>query len=131
MIKIKWGQCIDCEPKEEDKPLTAKRCPYHHKLTKKKPVAIKLKSSKQNARDRKYKVIRDKWIVEHSICEMMITSECQYNATDVHHSKGKIGNLYFDTKWFKAGCRICHNYVETHVEEAIQKGLTFSRTADE
>lgn len=140
MIKVKWGKCLDCDPGEKDKPLTAKRCSFHHKQRKKAnktaaPVKAKSpirKRSKAGAeRIRIYSKIRAEWIVGHELCEMRIVTNCSFYATDVHHMKGKIGDLLFDTRWWKAGCRVCHRYIEDHPEEARQRGLTVNRLDNE
>jgi len=137
-LKAKLGKCIDCSTSDPDKPLTAGRCPFHytkHRSTfwkKKEPTKelkskIRPKSKKQDARDKKYLKIRATWIIDHPICEIQIVPECSYHACDVHHTKGKLGDLYFDTKYFKAACRFCHEYVELHPKEAKELGFSSNR----
>lgn len=43
--------------------------------------------------------------------------------TDVHHTHGKIGALFFYFPWFKAVCRECHNWIESNKETARGLGL--------
>lgn len=84
-------------------------------------------SKKEAARQRKYKVIRDKFVNDNPECKMMIVPECCYHTTEVHHSEGKIGDLLFDVSTFIPGCRVCHRYVEEHPLEAKEKMLSADR----
>lgn len=44
--------------------------------------------------------------------------------TDIHHSRGRDGLLLFDTRWFKAACRQCHDWAENNPEAAAAVGAT-------
>lgn len=49
---------------------------------------------------------------------------CRVNATaDVHHTRGRLGLLLFDVRYFKAACRTCHNWIGEHPAEAQERGL--------
>lgn len=43
--------------------------------------------------------------------------------TDVHHSRGKLGALLCDTRFFFAVCRECHNWIGDHPDWARAIGL--------
>lgn len=43
---------------------------------------------------------------------------------DIHHSRGRDGLLLFDTRWFKAACRPCHEWAERNPKAAAAVGVT-------
>ena len=53
--------------------------------------------------------------------------DCDLRMTDVHHMKGRVGDLYTDTRWMVGLCRPCHDYVELNPEWAREVGLSASR----
>jgi hypothetical protein len=151
LIKVKWGQCPDCEPGGKDKPMVNKRCKYHnerhkhpaieeHEIDKaeikevkpKKPrKAINKVSKNEAARQRKYYKIRTPWILIHDLCEMRLVNDCTYFATEVHHGEGRLGDLLFDTSKWVAGCHNCHHHAEMNVTEAKEKSISFNRISNE
>jgi hypothetical protein len=52
---------------------------------------------------------------------------CTDYSTDIHHMCGRIGDLLLDTTYWKALCRNCHEWAESHPEEAKEKGLSINR----
>jgi len=48
-------------------------------------------------------------------------------ATDVHHTKGRIGALLLMVEWWLAVCRGCHRKIEENPEWAYENGYSFSR----
>lgn len=136
-IPIKNGFCIDCTDKVE-KPLTAKRCSFHYWNYRASLKPIKIKaigkpipkfSSKQLEQLKKYRKIRDAFMANKK-CEAQLDG-CSIKATDLHHAKGKIGDLLTDQRYFKALCRNCHSYLEVHPDEAKEKGFSLSRLKTE
>jgi hypothetical protein len=61
------------------------------------------------------------------MCEFHIQGICTHNATDVHHAEGRTGDNYLDVSKWKAGCRPCHSWVDTHPKEAIELGFSIKR----
>lgn len=53
---------------------------------------------------------------------------CRY-AQEVHHRKGRLGDLLTDTKYFLAVCGICHNKIELQPKWAKENGYSVSRLA--
>lgn len=94
---------------------------------KKRATPINKQSKKEAARQRKYMPIRNKFLSENEVCQMMIVPECSYFATEVHHPEGKIEDLLWDASKFVAACRFCHIYVELHPTEAKEKMLSADR----
>lgn len=41
----------------------------------------------------------------------------------IHHTRGRIGSLLCDTRYFSLLCVSCHNWVGEHPNEAREKGL--------
>lgn len=88
-------------------------------------------SKKECQRKKKYRPIRDNYVAENPDCRMNITEGCTKEnprpTVDVHHMKGKIEDLLFDTEFFCPGCRQCHDYAETHPTEAKILGISLNR----
>lgn len=51
--------------------------------------------------------------------------------TDVHHSKGRVGSLFLDERYWIALSREGHKYVEENPEWAKMNGLSLSRLSNE
>jgi hypothetical protein len=77
----------------------------------------------QESREKVYLKIRKEFI-KGKTCEF---PDCKKLATDVHHSRGRRGDMLTDTRYFKALCRGHHLRVEAKPNEAKQLGLTESR----
>lgn len=74
-------------------------------MEKKKSKSIKLISDKKLEELAIYRPLRDKYLAEHPICEV---KGCGRKTTNLHHKKGRIGKLLFDTEYFMACCELCH-----------------------
>jgi hypothetical protein len=137
-LNCKKGYCVDCDD-ELLKPIIAGRCNYHYKIYRsqfwkvkesKPKNKIKPISNKQALRIRKYSLIRNKYVIDNPLCKMNVVVECTYYTTEVHHSKGKTGDLLFDIRYFVPGCAACHRWVEVHPAEAYKLGLSVERLVD-
>ena len=97
-----------------------------------KPVNIKLKamkpiskvSDKRKIENAKYSVLRIEFLgkPENKICP--ITG---WPTTDIHHKKGRIGDLFLDTKYWVALSREGHQHVEDNPEWAKENGYSLDR----
>jgi len=94
------------------------------KPTAKKPLSPR--SSKQQKLEALYSILRTKYLQHHPYCEAHLPG-CQINASDIHHKKGRTGDLMLDDTEFLAVCRTCHGWIETHPEEAKVLDLSKSR----
>lgn len=91
--------------------------------------------------DKKYEeiylfgMLREVYLILNPWCQF---EGCKDKACDIHHAKGHIGyyddwarqnkiSLYLDMRFFKGLCRDHHTWVETHPNEAKEKGLSFDR----
>lgn len=132
-IKPKKGQCIDCPPDSESY-LTANRCQHHYWTHRASLKPVKIKdigkpipkvSAKQLENLKKYRKVRDEFM-KNKLCEAKLNG-CTGKATDLHHAKGKVGELLTDKRYFKALCRSCHSYIEVHPEFAKENGYSLNR----
>jgi hypothetical protein len=89
-------------------------------------TSIRPRSKKRAAQERKYIKLRDWYLEENPICEV---KGCHSHSVDVHHKKGRIGELLTDFRYFLAVCRPHHNYIEHHPEESKAHGYSLSRLA--
>lgn len=134
-IKQKIGKCIDCPPGSPDVPLIAGRCYalhyWKHRKTLKpqkqmKRKAVKKISDKMLGKVDKYKVLRISFLKENPICFAKLQG-CTKEATDIHHTMGRTGDLFLDYSTWIGVCRHCHTWIETHPNEAKELGLSASR----
>jgi len=52
---------------------------------------------------------------------------CDQRATEVHHMRGRVGDLLCDEAWWMAICRTHHAYVTEHPAEAYEIGASYRR----
>ena len=82
-------------------------------------TTIRRVSKKRAAELKEYKLKRNVFLTLNKRCQC-----CNFeNATDVHHSRGKIGRLLNETKYWFALCRNCHRQVTDNPIWARAKGL--------
>lgn len=108
------------------------KSPVLKSVPKKKAYVISKKGVTQKKRDKLYFKAKQKFFEdpENAMCKMRISPECiefHMPADDLHHMKGKCGNLYWDSRYFMATCRYCHNYELNHDAEAKEKGVSLLR----
>lgn len=97
-----------------------------------KQVNLKLKSmkpinkvsDKRKIENAKYSVLRIEFLgkKENQICP--ITG---WSTTDIHHKKGRIGDLFLDTRYWIALSREGHQHVEDNPEWAKENGYSLDR----
>jgi len=83
-------------------------------------------SKKQSANLRQYKKVRESYLEDNPNCQAKL-SGCSYAATEIHHKKGRIGNLLQDDTYFLSVCRNCHQWIEEHPKESKELGFSKSR----
>jgi hypothetical protein len=84
------------------------------------------KVSKKLAKEhREYSKLRKEWLTERPMCQAKI-HRCTLKSTDVHHKKGR-GVYLLDTNTWLSVCRSCHNWIETHPEDAKELGFSISK----
>jgi len=136
-MKVKKKLCDGCGEqqfiwKNDGGKRYCKRCWSAHTQPK-KPTAGKKHippiSQKREVLNAVYSVLRIKFLKEHTMCQAHL-SGCTQSSTDVHHKKGRIGEFLLEVKYWLAVCRHCHDWIETHPEEAKEKGLSKNRLYD-
>jgi hypothetical protein len=110
MIKAKFGDCSVCNLSNtllyRRNPAECKVCYFKGKLEKKKkPKRIPAFSDKKLEQHKEYRILRDKYLSEHPICEV---HDCNKPTTNLHHKKGRIGDLLCNVNYFMACCSTCH-----------------------
>jgi 2,3-bisphosphoglycerate-independent phosphoglycerate mutase len=84
-------------------------------------------SKKQAKKNSDYSAISKQYKKENPICDAQIKGICTTLTVDVHHKKGRIGELLTDTRYFLAVCRECHNHIETHPKFAFENNFSIRR----
>ena len=64
------------------------------------------------------------------MCQAHLPQVCSQVSTDVHHMKGRIGDLLLDQTHWLSVCRGCHNWIELQPEQAKQMGFSKNRNYD-
>lgn len=137
MIKLKKKLCDGCrleKPiwKNDGGKRFCKQCwSAHSATTRTKPTAqqkkIPPKSSKRITQDNLYGKKRKLFLTAHSICKASIRGVCNGAACDIHHMKGRIGDLFLDETYWLPVCRACHYWIEMRPEAAKELGLSINR----
>lgn len=81
-------------------------------------------SAKKKHGLKEYKKVRADYLAKHPLCQV---DGCRRFASDIHHKKGKIGELLCDASHFLAVCRTCHQRVELQPNWAKEMGYSESR----
>lgn len=86
----------------------------------KKPNAV---SDKRKEENELYKVVSKDYLTQNKFCEC----GCGRKAVEIHHSRGRIGSLLCDIRYFKAVASSCHRTIELKPKDAKKNGLSVSR----
>lgn len=107
-------QCDECRSKRVVKP----------NLKLKSLYKIPKVSEKRKVDNAKYLVLRIEFLGKPENQKCPITGK---PTTDVHHSKGRIGSLLLDTRYWIALSREGHKQVEENPEWAKENGYSLNR----
>ncbi len=77
-----------------------------------------------------YKILRDRYLKNHPICEAHLPG-CSGKSDQVHHKAGRIGKLLLDDTKFLAVDSNCHRIIEMYPEMAISLGFSLPRLKTE
>lgn len=90
--------------------------------------AINKVSAKRKAENLVYSKRRKHYLEEHPNCELKLDG-CTKKATQIHHSKGRLGSNFTNKKTFKATCFSCHKQLHDKMsaKEAQARGYSVSR----
>lgn len=96
---------------------------------------IKARSGAETVRMAVYRPIAEMFKHAHPLCQCCEIIRLPFISTqfferessqDVHHCAGREGYLLFDIRHWKAACRVCHDWIHTHQEEAARLKLLYT-----
>lgn len=123
-IKLGLVQPLGPKPKKEIAKKSAKK--IEQEKGKPSRSTAKPVSKKQAKALREYSKISKAFLAEHEMCEIQ-SPECTGKAECVHHSRGKVGALLMEEKYFMAACFRCNGYIEEHDSWARNNGFKKSK----
>lgn len=111
------GTSMYCK-RHNNKFMKPKKTYIHKKRKRIRPI-----SKKRSLQNDLYKKIKDSWIKINNKCNV-----CKHPATDVHHKKGRAGDLLLDSTLWIPVCRQCHIKITNESKWALDKGLSILRS---
>ena len=106
--------------------------PTTRQAVKRTPHPIAKRSSKRQKEEMLYSILSKQYLKDHPTCEAKIPGVCSGSPSNqVHHKKGRIGELLLDTRYFLATEDNCHKYIEEHPDFAKEQGFSLSRLTKE
>ena len=102
-------ECWSCQTKHSYKPTTQK------------PLAPR--SQKRAKQEKEYSAKRKIFLSEHPLCQANISGLCTSQSTDIHHIKGRSGELLLEVSEWMSACRSCHDWIHLNPKIARDKGL--------
>lgn len=87
---------------------------------------IKRRSEKRAKQEREYIKENKIYLEEHPYCEAKVQCHGMLSS-QVHHKKGRIGDLLLNKEFWLPVCGQCHDWIENNPLEAKEKGLSLSR----
>jgi hypothetical protein len=128
MIKAKLKKCTQCNQEKVIWKSVGKRDKYCKECwySIDKPKSISPVSKKRQVEMDEYSKKRLAFLALHHNCQAKLVG-CTGKSTDIHHSKGRLGDNYLNISTWFALCRACHSYLETNPEEAKELGFSKSR----
>lgn len=86
--------------------------------------ALKKVSKKQSGRLSRYYPIRDAFLADNPACRICFERGLGLvQSTEVHHLRGRLGSLLFDTRGFCASCFSCRTWPHDNARQAREMGL--------
>jgi hypothetical protein len=85
---------------------------------------IRRYSKRRESQMREYNSLRHDFLARVPNCE-----RCGNKANQVHHRKGRTGQLLTAEEYFMAVCADCHSFIELHPQQAKDAGWSLSRLA--
>lgn len=127
-LKIIWKRhegkkyCKECWMRIKSKELAANSSKVKPTNNNKKQYFLPPRSEKRSKEERIYQAKRLIFLSRNPMCKMAIPGLCLGKANTIQHLKGRVGELFLDESEWIPACWPCHQYADTHPEEAIEKG---------
>ena len=86
---------------------------------------MKKQSKKMTKKNTEYSKLRKVYLTDKPNCMASIPG-CALRASEIHHKKGR-GEYHNDVSTWLAVCRSCHEWIETHPEQALELNLSIKR----
>lgn len=84
-----------------------------------KRTRIKPVSDRQAARLKRWAKVKREYLKKVPLCECCSKAR----STEVHHTRGKNGELRYNTTFLRAVCRPCHTWIDNNRAAARAKGM--------
>lgn len=97
-------------------------CKLCCKIAEPERYRIKRESDKEKERLKRYRKARKEYLAEHFRCEV-----CGDPAHEIHHRKGRSGDLLWDKRYFLSVDRKCHERIEQNPKWAYENGYSLLR----
>jgi hypothetical protein len=132
IIKKICDGCGELRPiwKNKEGKRYCKQCWSAHSVTTKiKPTQKRIspRSPKRSKQEAEYSKLRKEFLTKHPMCQAHLPQVCTQVSTDVHHMKGRIGDLLLDQAHWLSVCRGCHYWIEMRPQEAKELGFSINR----
>lgn len=72
---------------------------------------------------RRYTKVRNAFLAAHQICAVCGKRGTKIDPLEPHHTRGRIGGLRCDARFFLAVHRQCHTWIHNNPNEARDRGL--------
>jgi len=90
---------------------------------------IKKMSAKRAKQNTLYLQKRNAFLKANPFCQAKIIG-CQRIADQIHHMRGRDGDLLSDERYFLAVCQTCHRDITDDSKMAIERGFSLTRITD-
>jgi hypothetical protein len=99
----------------------SKKCEIAYKnRTPKKHNPIRKVGAKMEIYLKEYKAVRTDFLKTYPLCKANL-KDCTKLSTQIHHKKGRIGELLTDKTYFLPVCHNCHHEIEMNPTMAKEK----------
>lgn len=92
-----------------------------------KPARKRISKQSDPARHNTYMAVRTLYLAQFPNCAVCEEDGVTTKAEDIHHKKGRLGDLLLDPRFFIGVCRTHHQWIEENPVDAIEAGYSLSR----
>jgi len=88
-------------------------------------------SPRRAQQEKTYFLTRKEFIKKYPVCKAALPGVCNGPVCDIHHMKGRIGDLLLDQTYWLPVCRACHYWIEMRPEAAKELGFSINRLSND